>query len=48
MCIFIAKVTKVNGDDYLGKTLNQLTFSIQRLLDGNGINWKLVDGPDFN
>ena len=29
LCIFIAEVTKVNGNDYPGKTLYQLTVSIQ-------------------
>ena len=47
LCIFIAEVTKVNGDTCLSKTLYQLTFSIQRFLNRNGINWKLVDGLDF-
>ena len=42
--IFIAEVY---DDDYLGKTIYQLTFSIQKFFNGNGINWKLVDGPDF-
>ena len=47
MCIFIAEVTKVNGTDYPGKTLYQLTVSIQNFLNERGIDWKLVDGPDF-
>ena len=47
LCIFIAEVTKVNGDDYPGTTLYQLTVSIQKFLNENDINWKLVDGPQF-
>ena len=47
LCIFIAEVTKVNGDDYRGTTLYQLTVSIQKFLNENDINWKLVDGPQF-
>ena len=47
LCIFIAEVKKVNGSDYPGKTLYQLAVSIQRFLVEGGLNWKLVDGPDF-
>ena len=47
LCMFITEVRKLNGDDYPGKTLYQLTVSIQRFLNEKGLNWKLVDGPDF-
>ena len=47
LCIFIAEVRKISGDDYPGKTLYQLTVSIQKYLNEHGLNWKLVDGPDF-
>ena len=47
LCMFIAEVCKVNGDDYPGKMLYQLTVSIERFLTEKGLNWKLVDGPDF-
>ena len=47
LCIFIAEVKKVNGEEYPGKTLYQLIVSIQWYLNENDIGWKLVDGPDF-
>ena len=47
LCIFIADVCKLNGDNYPGLTLYQLTVSIQRFLRDKGFDWKLVDGPDF-
>ena len=37
----------MNGNEYPGKTLYQLVVSIQRYLNEQDINWKLVDGPDF-
>ena len=40
LCMFITEVRKLNGDDYLGKTLYQLTVSIQRFLNEKGLNWK--------
>ena len=47
LCIFIAEVTKVCGEDFPGKTLYQLSVSIQKYLNESGLMWKLVDGPDF-
>ena len=48
MCRFIAEVRKLkSGKDYPGKILYQMSFSIQKYLNQNGINWKFVDGPDF-
>ena len=47
LCIFIVEVKKVNWEEYPGKTLYQLTVSIQRYLNENNLHWKLVDGPDF-
>ena len=47
LCIFLAEVKKVNGDEYPGKTLYQLVVSIQRYLNERQLNWKLVEGPDF-
>ena len=48
LCKFIPEVTKVkNGDRYLGATLYQLVIAIQRHLHERGVNWKLIDGPDF-
>ena len=47
LCVFIAEVKKVNGDEYPGCTLYQLAVSIQKYLNENGLNWKLIDGPDF-
>ena len=47
LCIFIAEVTKVCGEDFPGKTLYQLSVSIQKYLNESGLMWKLVDGRDF-
>ena len=47
LCIFIVEVKKVNREEYPGKTLYQLTVSIQHYLNENNLHWKLVDGPYF-
>ena len=47
LCLFIAEVTKVLGEEYPGTTLYQLSVSIQRFLNEKVLSWKLVDGPDF-
>ena len=47
LCVFIAEVNKVNGEDYPGMTLYQLSVSIQKYLNEKGIDWKLVDGSNF-
>ena len=44
MCTFLAKVRKVDGSDYPGKTLYHLVVSIQKHLTSHGKNWKLVEG----
>ena len=48
MCKFISEVTKQkDGSDYPGRTLYQMCVSIQKHLNHNGINWKLVEGHEF-
>ena len=48
MCRFIPEVQKRNGNgDYPAKTLYQMVVSLQKYLSVNKINWKLVEGPDF-
>ena len=48
MCRFIPEVTKLkSGEDYPGKTLYEMCVALQKYLNMNGKNWKLVDGPDF-
>ena len=48
LCCFIPEVTKVNdASPYPGATLYQLVIALQRFLTENGINWKLIDGPEF-
>ena len=50
MCRFIPEVTKQKGTGpYPGKTFYQLVIAIQKFLNINKINWKLVDlkGTDF-
>ena len=47
LCIFLAEVKKVNGDEYPGKTLYQLVVAIQHYLNEHEFECKLIDGPDF-
>ena len=48
LCGFIPEVTKVKGDGpYPGKTLYQMIVAIQKYLNINEINWKLIDGNEF-
>ena len=49
LCRFIPEVTRVKGDGpYPGKMLYQMIVAIQKYLNINKINWKLVDGNDFH
>ena len=48
LCRFIPEVTKVKGEGpYPGKTLYQMIVAIQKYLNINKLNWKLVDGNEF-
>ena len=48
LCRFIPEVTKVKGEGpYPGKTLYQMIVAIQKYLQVNKLNWRLVDGPEF-
>ena len=48
LCCFIPEVTKVSDSSpYPGATLYQLVIALQHSLAENGINWKLIDGPEF-
>ena len=48
MVRFIPEVTKSKGEGlYPGKTLYQMCVSIQKYLNINKINWKLVKGDGF-
>ena len=48
LCRFLPEITKAkSGDEYPGKTLYELIVSIQRHISENGLNWKLIDGPEF-
>ena len=48
MSKFIAEVVKVkDGSDYPGATLYQMCIAIQKHLNINGVQWKLVEGDDF-
>ena len=47
LCRFIPEVTKSKGEGpYPGKTLYQMVVAIQKYLNINKINWKLVDSKD--
>ena len=48
MCFFISEVVKSKGDGlYPGKTLYEMCIAMQKYLQINKINWKLVEGDDF-
>ncbi len=47
LCRFLSEVTKVNGEDFPGKTLYEILISIQIYLKMKGLHWKLVDDQDF-
>ena len=45
---FLAEVTKAqDGSDYPGHTLYHLVISIQKFVNEQGKDWKLVDGREF-
>ena len=48
LCKFLPEVTKVkDGAPYPGATLYQMIIAIQKHLSESGLDWKLVDGPEF-
>ena len=49
LCHFLPEVTKVKGDGmYPGSTLYQMVVAIQKYLNINKINWKLIDDVEFS
>ena len=49
LCRFIPEITKAkDGTEYPGKTLYELVISIQRHLNENSVNWKLIDDIEFS
>ena len=48
LCRFLPEVTKQKGEGlYPGKTLYQMLVAIQKYLNVNKIQWKIVEGADF-
>ena len=48
LCRFVPEVTKSKGDGpYPGKALYQLIVVIQKFLQLNKMNWKLIHGSEF-
>ena len=47
MCKFVAEVTKQDGSEYPGKTLYHLVISVQKYLNQEGLEWKLVESKQF-
>ena len=48
LCRFVPEVTKIkDGADYPGKTLYEMVVCIQKHLNENGLNWKLIDDFEF-
>ncbi len=47
LCAFISEIKKVDGGEYPGATLYQIVICIQFFLQKNGLNWRLLDDPDF-
>ena len=49
LCRFVPEVTKVKGEGpYPGKTLYQMIVAIQKFLNINKLNWKLIDSNEFS
>ena len=47
MCYFIPEVVKKNDELYPGPTLYQMCVAIQKYLNYNKLQWKIVEGPEF-
>ena len=47
LCIFISEVTKINGEDYQGKTLYEMITSTQKYLHESHVYWKILEDPEF-
>ena len=48
MCYFVPEVTRAKGEGlYPGKTLYEMCVLIQKYLNVNKLNWKLVEGDEF-
>ena len=49
LCRFLPEVTKQSGDgQYPAHTLYQMVVAIQKHLNVNKLQWKLIDGSDFH
>ena len=49
LCHFLPEVTKVKGEGlYPGATLYQMVVAIQKYLNVNKVNWKLIDDVEFS
>ncbi len=47
LCAFVSEVKKKDGTEYPGATLYQIIICIQFFLQKHGIDWKILDDPDF-
>ncbi len=47
LCAFVSKVKKKDGTEYPGAALYQMIVCIQFFLQKHGIDWKILDDPDF-
>lgn len=47
LCAFISEVKKLDWGKYPGATLYQIIICLQFYLQKHGINWKLLDDPNF-
>lgn len=48
LCRFITEITKVNGEDYLPKTIYEMVSCVQMYLESKGHYFKFFEDPEFS
>ena len=48
ICKFITEVKKVDGTEFLSRTMYDIVICLQFWLESNGINWKLISEDEFS
>ncbi len=47
LCHFVTEIRRKDGKEFLGKTLHEIVICLQFFLQKSGIEWKLLDDPEF-
>ena len=47
LCHFMTEIKKLDGSDYPPCTLYGIVIGIQMFLETQGINWQLINDPEF-